>query len=106
MSEILKLPGYRADKTADVAEAKLLAEAGFPSGFGPIELVSATAPWAADIMAPAFMEELRAARHHQQDPAGGAGPAPEQYKNGTFDILVERSSRAPSFDRRPCGLPS
>ena len=60
LEEIEKLPGYRADKTADLAEAKkLMADAGYADGFGPIELVSATAPWAAEIMAPAFAEELK-----------------------------------------------
>jgi peptide/nickel transport system substrate-binding protein len=90
-SEILQLPGYRADKTADVAEAKrLLAAAGFPNGFGPIELVSATAPWAADIMAPAFAEELkRQLNITSKIRLVERGLLPEQYKNGTFDILVE-----------------
>ena len=36
-----------------------MADAGLANGFGPIELVSATAPWAAEIMAPAFAEELK-----------------------------------------------
>jgi len=32
--EILKLPGYRADKTPDIAKAKqLMADAGYPNGF-------------------------------------------------------------------------
>jgi peptide/nickel transport system substrate-binding protein len=91
MEDILKLPGYRADKTADVAEAKrLLAEAGYPNGFGPIDLVSATAPWAADIMAPAYVEELKSKLNiTSKVRLVERGLLPEQYRNGTFDILVE-----------------
>ncbi len=103
MSEILKLPGYRADKTADVAEAKkLLAEAGVPNGFGPIELVSATAPWAADIMAPAFMEELKSKLGiTSKIRLVERGLLPEQYKNGTFDILVETQFSGAIADPTP-----
>ena len=103
MSEILKLPGYRADKTADVAEAKkLLAEAGFPNGFGPIELVSATAPWAADIMAPAFMEELKSKLGiTSKVRLVERGLLPEQYKNGTFDVLVETQFSGAIADPTP-----
>jgi ABC-type transport system substrate-binding protein len=103
MAEILKLPGYRADKTADVAEAKkLLAEAGVPSGFGPIELVSATAPWAADIMAPAFAEEIKSKLNiTSKIRLVERGLLPEQYKNGTFDVLVETQFSGAIADPTP-----
>ncbi|MGE4057002.1 MAG: ABC transporter substrate-binding protein, partial [Vicinamibacterales bacterium] len=55
-AEIEKLPGYRADKAADIEAAKkLLAEAGYPDGF-EAELMSADVAPHAQIMAPAFQD--------------------------------------------------
>lgn len=51
--ELLKLPGYRQPKDADVAEAKrLLAEAGYPDGFKSKLLVSNQRPSAFRISEP------------------------------------------------------
>jgi peptide/nickel transport system substrate-binding protein len=59
--EIEELPGYRSSpeqKEEDVAEAKrLLAEAGFPDGF-EAEIMSADVAPHAQIMSPAFQDEL------------------------------------------------
>ena len=42
---IMTLPGYRADKTQDIADAKkLLADVGFPNGIQGVELLSASVP--------------------------------------------------------------
>ena len=57
--EIAKLPGYREDKTEDIAQAKkLMAEAGYPEGF-EAELMTADVAPHAQIMAPAFQDELK-----------------------------------------------
>jgi peptide/nickel transport system substrate-binding protein len=57
--ELQKLPGYRLDKKEDIAQAKqLLVEAGYPDGF-EMELMSADVAPHAQIMAPAFQDELQ-----------------------------------------------
>jgi peptide/nickel transport system substrate-binding protein len=58
--EILKLPGYRADKKDDIAAAKkLLADAGYPDGFKGVDFLCASVAAHAEIMAPAFQEQLK-----------------------------------------------
>jgi peptide/nickel transport system substrate-binding protein len=103
LEEIQKQPGYRADKTQDLAEAKkLMADAGYADGFGPIELVSATAPWAAEIMAPAFAEELkRNLNITTKIRLIERGLLIDDYKNGTFDLLVETQFFSPVMDYTP-----
>jgi peptide/nickel transport system substrate-binding protein len=99
---IAKLPGYRAEKTEDLAEAKkLMAEAGLANGFGPIEILSATAPWAAEIMAPVFAEELKKLNITTKIRLIERGLLIEEYKNGTFDILVETQFASPIADFTP-----
>jgi len=57
--EIVKLPGYRQDKTQDIEAAKkLMAEAGVPDGFS-IELLCASVAPHAEVMAPAFQDQLK-----------------------------------------------
>ena len=52
------LPGYRADKTEDVAAAKtLLAEAGFADGITGVEILAASGPQA-ELLAPAVQDML------------------------------------------------
>jgi ABC-type transport system substrate-binding protein len=61
IAEIEKLPGYRPDKSADIEQAKkLMAEAGYADGFDA-ELMSADVAPHAQIMAPAFQDQLRKA---------------------------------------------
>ncbi|MDQ6674263.1 MAG: ABC transporter substrate-binding protein [Chloroflexota bacterium] len=61
-STIATLPGYRADKSADLADArKLLADAGFPNSVPGVELLSASVPPHAEIMAPAIQDQLKTA---------------------------------------------
>ena len=100
LQEIEQLPGYRADKAADIAEAKkLMAEAGHPDGFGPIEILSATAPWAAEIMAPVFADELQRTLGIQTKiRLIERGLLIEEYKKGSFDILVETQFACPIAD--------
>lgn len=60
--EIAALPGYREDKSEDIATAKqLLAEAGHPDGISGLELLSASVPPHAEIMAPAIQDQLKQA---------------------------------------------
>jgi peptide/nickel transport system substrate-binding protein len=57
---IATLPGYRADKTQDIADArKLLADAGYPNGVPAVELLSASVPPHAEIMAPGIQDQLK-----------------------------------------------
>ena len=57
---IATLPGFRADKTQDVADArKLLADAGYANGVPGVELLSASVPPHAEIMAPAIQDQLK-----------------------------------------------
>jgi ABC-type transport system substrate-binding protein len=54
------LPGYRADKSQDIADArKLLAEAGYPNGIPGVELLSASVPPHAEIMSPGIQDQLK-----------------------------------------------
>jgi peptide/nickel transport system substrate-binding protein len=54
------LPGYRADKAQDIADArKLLAEAGYPNGIPGVELLSASVPPHAEVMSPAIQDQLK-----------------------------------------------
>ncbi|HEY3060376.1 MAG TPA: ABC transporter substrate-binding protein [Chloroflexota bacterium] len=101
--EIAKLPGYRAEKAQDVAEAKkLMADAGYADGAGPLELVSATVPWAAEIMAPALAEEMkRNLNITTKIRLIERGLLIEEYKNGTFDLLVETQFFSPVMDYTP-----
>lgn len=58
--KIATLPGYRKDKSADIAEAKkLLAEAGFPNGIKGVDFLSASVPAHSQIMAPAIQDQLK-----------------------------------------------
>ncbi len=58
--EIAKLPGFRPDKADDITAAKkLLADAGFSSGIGQVELLSASVAPHAEVMAPAFQDQLK-----------------------------------------------
>src|SRR5207248_4137106 len=57
---IATLPGYRADKTQDIADArKLLADAGVSSGITGVVLLSASVPPHAEIMAPGVQDQLK-----------------------------------------------
>lgn len=59
---IATLPGYRADKTQDIADAKkLLADAGFANGIPGVELLCATVAPQAEILAPAIQDQLKRA---------------------------------------------
>ena len=101
--EMEKIPGYRPDKTQDIADAKkLLADAGYPNGFGPIELVTADAAWAQQIMGPAYEQELRKNLNiTSKTVIVQRALLAENYSKGTFDILVETKFDCPISDPTP-----
>lgn len=60
--ELLQIPGYRKDNAEDIKEAqRLLAEAGYPNGKGlpTFDLVSASVPGHAEVLAPFFADQVR-----------------------------------------------
>jgi peptide/nickel transport system substrate-binding protein len=58
--DILKLPGYRADKSQDIPAArKLLADAGYGDKGRVLDLLVASVAPHAEILAPAFQEQLK-----------------------------------------------
>jgi peptide/nickel transport system substrate-binding protein len=89
--QIAKLPGYRDDKNEDIQTAKkLLAEAGFPNGFGPVDFLSASVAPHAEIMAPAFQDQLKRtlnidAKIRTQERA----LLSQEQEHGKFDIVVD-----------------
>jgi ABC-type transport system substrate-binding protein len=57
---IATLPGYRSDKTADIAQAKkLLADAGYADGIKGLDFLCASVPPHSQIMAPAIQDQLK-----------------------------------------------
>ena len=59
VDELLTMPGYRPDKTADIEEARrLLAEAGYPDGF-ETTFTAWTLAASSEVAVPAFAEQLR-----------------------------------------------
>jgi len=88
--EIAKLPGYREDKTADIAEAKkLLADAGFADGLKDIEILAATGPQA-ELLAPAFQDMLaRNLNIQTKIRTIERAQLVEEEKKGTFAIVID-----------------
>ena len=59
---LAKLPGFRADKTQDIADAKkLLADAGFPNGIQGVDFLVASLPPHAEVLGPAVQDQLKQA---------------------------------------------
>jgi peptide/nickel transport system substrate-binding protein len=88
--EIAKLPGYREDKTADIAEAKkLLAEAGFPDGIKGVELLAATGPQA-ELLATAFQDMLKRNLNIETTIRTiERAQLPEEEKAGNFALVID-----------------
>ncbi|MGH2560288.1 MAG: ABC transporter substrate-binding protein [Thermomicrobiales bacterium] len=89
--EIAQLPGYRADKTEDIETAKnLLAEAGYPDGFNGIELLSASVPPHAEIMAPAIQDMLSSTLNIQAEiRVTERSLLFEEESSGSFDLVLD-----------------
>lgn len=88
--EIAQLPGYRADKTEDVATAKqLLADAGFPDGMQGVELLAAAGPQA-ELLAPAFQDMLLRSLNIQTEiRIIERSQLSEEEKNGNFTLVID-----------------
>jgi peptide/nickel transport system substrate-binding protein len=88
--ELAQLPGYRADKAADIVAAKkLLSEAGFPNGFKDVDLLVASVPPHAEILAPAFQDQLkRTLNIETRIRVLERALLLEEYKKGSFDLLL------------------
>lgn len=103
-NEIAKLPGYRADKTADIAEAKkLLAQAGHPNGFSGVDFLAASVAPQATIMAPAVQDQLKRTlnidtkiRVQERALLG------QQERSGQYDIVLDTPG-GPISDFSPIG---
>ncbi len=88
--EIAQLPAYRADKTADIEEAKqLLADAGFPDGIQGVELLAASGPQA-ELIATAFQDMLARSLNIQTEiRAIERSQLVEDERNGNFTLVVD-----------------
>lgn len=88
--EIAQLPGYRADKSADIETAKqLLADAGFADGISGVELLAATGPQA-ELIAPAFQDMLLRTLNIQTEiRAIERSQLVEEERNGNFTLVVD-----------------
>mgnify|MGYP001090648470 CR=1 FL=1 len=88
--EIVKLPGYRQDKTQDIEAAKkLMAEAGVPDGFS-IELLCASLAPHAEVMAPAFQDQLkRTLGIETKIRVVERSLLIEEQKNGNFEMVLD-----------------
>jgi len=103
LKELEGLPGYRADKAADIAEAKkLMAAAGIPDGVKGVDFVSASVAPHAEILAPAFQEELRRTLGIETKiRVMERALLIEELKKGTFDMMVHTEYRSPISDPGP-----
>ena len=60
IDEIARLPGFRASKRDDIAEAKkLMADAGFANGIKGLDFLVASVAPHAEILGPAFQDQLK-----------------------------------------------
>ncbi len=103
LKELEGLPGYRADKTADLAEAKkLMAAAGLADGIKNVDFVSASVAPHAEILAPAFQDELkRTLGIETKIRVMERALLIEEMKKGTFDMMVQTEYRSPIGDPGP-----
>jgi peptide/nickel transport system substrate-binding protein len=98
--QIEKMPGYRPDKTPDIAEARrLMAEAGYPDGFEGVDLVTPQVPSWADVGAPALQDELkRTLNIRSKIRIVERGVLSEAYIKGDFGILLESAFSSSQID--------
>jgi peptide/nickel transport system substrate-binding protein len=100
---ILKLPGYRPEKTEDIAEAKrLMAEAGYANGINGVQLMTASVPAHVGIMAPAFQDELlRTLGIQTTIKALERATLNDYLLKGEYDIQFSTLNGTPSTDPTP-----
>ena len=93
-ADVAKLPGYRPDKTADIAEAKkLLAEAGVAPGT-TFELLSANVAPHAELLAPAVQGMLKKIGIETKIRTVERGNLVEELKKGSFEINLNTTGSA------------
>lgn len=100
--ELLTMPGYRPDKTEDIAEAKrLLAEAGYPDGF-ETTFTAWTEASSSEVAVPAFAELLRTSLNIQGDvKVVERSLTAEVLKNGDFDLFKADTYASSILDPYP-----
>ncbi|MEZ4729362.1 MAG: ABC transporter substrate-binding protein [Caldilineaceae bacterium] len=96
------LPGYREDKTEDIATAKqLLADAGFPDGIQGVELLAAAGPQA-ELLAPAFQDMLARNLNIQTEiKIIERSQLAEEEKAGNFTLVIDTPGGHPLSDISP-----
>jgi len=102
IEDLGKLPGYREDKTADIAEAKkLMAAAGHPDGFGPIDLVVSSVAPHSEILAPFFADELEKIGITSKIRVIERSQLGQNALAGEYDIQVTTAFSSPTQDPTP-----
>ena len=102
IEDLGKLPGYREDKTADIAAAKILmAEAGFPDGFGPIDMVVSSVAPHSEILAPFFADELEKIGITSKIRVIERSQLGQNALAGEYDIQVTTAFGSPTQDPTP-----
>lgn len=100
--ELLTMPGYRPDKTEDIAEAKrLLAEAGYPDGF-ETTFTAWTEASSSEVAVPAFAELLRTSLNIRGEvKVVERSLTAEVLKNGDFDLFKADTYASSILDPYP-----
>ena len=102
IEELGKLPGYREDKTEDIATAKkLMAEAGYADGFGPIDLVVSSVAPHSEILAPVFQDELKKIGIESKIRVIERSQLGQNALAGEYDIQVTTAFSSPTQDPTP-----
>jgi peptide/nickel transport system substrate-binding protein len=89
--QIARLPGYRPDKSEDIATARrLLAEAGYADGIRGVDFLSASVAPHAEIMAPAFQDQLkRTLNIETRIRVTERALLGDEQQKGNFDIVLD-----------------
>lgn len=100
--ELLQMPGYRPDKTEDIATAKaLLAEAGYPDGF-ETTFTAWTEAASSEVAVPAFAELLRTSLNIQGTIEVIERPRTTDILTaGDFDLFKADTYASPILDPYP-----
>ena len=100
--ELLTMPGYRPDKTKDIAEAKrLLAEAGYPDGF-ETTFTAWTDASSSEVAVPAFAELLRTSLNIQGEvKVVERALTADVLKSGDFDLFKSDTYASSILDPFP-----
>ena len=102
IEDLGKLPGYREDKTEDIATAKkLMAEAGYADGFGPIDLVVSSVAPHSEILAPVFQDELKKIGIESKIRVIERSQLGQNALAGEYDIQVTTAFSSPTQDPTP-----